>query len=698
MQTHSELMSIYPWGETTPYDQRTSTCPTRPASPAARCSSPSGGRRRRTTPRRTTGPPPLAAAGGRPARAPAPPFAGRRTRRWSATPPVPARIPRPRSPTGCDDTEYGKGKGGELTYKLKLPRSGRTRCGSGSPAPRTAPAGRAASSRACSTAPARHCARRSASARRCSGTRSSSCRAIRCSRAASTGASRTSPTRCRRRATSRSARSTRARTTRPPKGTLDRARFVGAGFPDYPWLFATDGEFTAFASVALGQFEPIKEHLRALRRASLITNGESGKVVHEVITDGSVYFGANADAGNTDETAKFPSAVALLWRWTGDNAFRDEMYAFAKSNLEYIYRELDDDKDGWPEGLGNVEREGMGPEKLDNTTATMRGLRDLEDLAKSKGDSATATWAGERAADLEARFETEWWMPEIPQHADSLGAANQKIQQRHWIGVTPMEIETVRDGRVEPGLTTRANGNAALNLRETSCYGDGSGCSTPARRAATLPSPTGPPSAAPSRSTRRSWPSARATTAGSARASSSASRPRTAACSCRPSTSSPARCRRSRRRPELLAPRLDRPQVHRAGDGAAGVGRLRHRIARRAPAARRAARCRPRLPRSRAAGVLGDHPGIGGTAIRLGQSGKATVRASRWGNTYTTRVQVGAADREAQWAHATRPARRSRRLCSMGRWSRRSPGMTNRGVEVTVNTGAGTHTLVVTTR
>ena len=37
----------------------------------------------------------------------------------------PARTRR-RSPTRCDDTAYGKGKGGELTYKIKLPRSGRT--------------------------------------------------------------------------------------------------------------------------------------------------------------------------------------------------------------------------------------------------------------------------------------------------------------------------------------------------------------------------------------------------------------------------------------------------------------------------------------------------------------------------------------------------------------------------------------------
>jgi hypothetical protein len=105
-------------------------------------------------------------------------------------------------------------------------------------------------------------------------------------------------------------------------------RFLGAGFPDYPWLFGTDGEYTAFASV--GQFEPIKDHLRALKEVSDILNNGSGKVVHEVVTDGSVYFGSNADPGNTDETAKFPSAVALIWRWTGDNSFRDEMYGFTK--------------------------------------------------------------------------------------------------------------------------------------------------------------------------------------------------------------------------------------------------------------------------------------------------------------------------------------------------------------------------------
>jgi hypothetical protein len=271
---------------------------------------------------------------------------------------------------------------------------------------------------------------------------------------------------------------------RSPEDDLAQMRFLGAGFPDYPWLFGTDGEYTAFASVGVGQFEPIKDHLRALKEVSLIDNGNSGKVVHEVVTEGAVYFGSNADAGNTDETAKFPSAVALIWRWTGDNAFRDEMYGFTKSNMEYIFRELDDDKDGWPEGLGNVERSGMGEEKLDNTVYTIRGLYDLADMARSKGDVQTAAWAQTRAREMERRFEAAWWFGQegATQYADSIDDPdnpandNTKIFQRHWIGVTPMEAELVNvtgnHSEPVPGLASQEHGQAALDEREEDCYTD----------------------------------------------------------------------------------------------------------------------------------------------------------------------------------------------------------------------------------
>ena len=256
----------------------------------------------------------------------------------------------------------------------------------------------------------------------------------------------------------------------PPAGELRRARWVGAGWPDYPWLFGTDGEYTAFPMVALGQFEAIQDHMTALRQASDIVNARSGKVGHEFVSDGSMWFGQNADPGNTDETTKFPSAVALIWRWTGDNRFRDQMYDFTKRNMRYVVRELDEDGDGWPEGLGNVERSGMGPEKLDNAVYFIRGLYDLADLARSKHDGRTYTWARDLARRVHRRFEADWWMEDQSLHADSLGESNEKIQQKHWITATPMEAELTVRGRPVPGLTTFDHGTRSLALHETPCF------------------------------------------------------------------------------------------------------------------------------------------------------------------------------------------------------------------------------------
>lgn len=248
----------------------------------------------------------------------------------------------------------------------------------------------------------------------------------------------------------------------PPVGTVSKMRWIGAGFPDYPWLFATDGEYSAFAAVAAGQFDIVRDHLRALKDISDKLNDRSGKVVHEVVSTGDVYFGANSQPGNTDETAKFPSAVALVWRWTGDNAFRDEMYDFTVRNLKYITGTLDKDGDGWPEGLGNVERPGMGNEKLDSAVYLIRGLRDLADMASSKHDTATAQWAAGHADDLQRRFDATWWVPQGVGYAESIAdPGNTPVFQRHWTGVTPMEAGPI---------ASTDKGNQALTQRERDCF------------------------------------------------------------------------------------------------------------------------------------------------------------------------------------------------------------------------------------
>src|SRR5215211_5188664 len=257
-----------------------------------------------------------------------------------------------------------------------------------------------------------------------------------------------------------------------PVATIPKLTGIGAGYPDYPWYFGTDGAYTAYPLVASGQWDTAMNHLRSIRDVSRVVNGSTGKVVHEVVTDGSVYWGTNADPGNTNETAQFATAVDLLWRWSGDNAFRNEMYDFVNAGMHYITSPgcptsgpsqegtCDNDGDGWPEGYGMVERTGMGEEKLDNTVYTWQALRALQRMAESKGDTATATWADGKADAMEAKFDAAWWMGDgsgnnLELYADSLDdPGDVKLQQKHWINATPMETLLAPQNRATAALDT----------------------------------------------------------------------------------------------------------------------------------------------------------------------------------------------------------------------------------------------------
>jgi glycogen debranching enzyme len=277
----------------------------------------------------------------------------------------------------------------------------------------------------------------------------------------------------------------------PPAGSISSATGIGAGFPDYPWFFGTDGAYTAYPLLVSGQWDTLKEHLRTIKRVSEIVNGNTGKVVHEVMTDGSVYWGTNNHPGNTMETAQFATAVYQLWRWSGNDKFRDEMYPFVVRGMDYITSSecpvsdphnqgspqgtCDDDEDGWPEGYGMVERGGMGEEKLDNTAYTWQALRALQRMAESKDDTATATWADGKADAMEAKFDAAWWMPAENLYADSLcnspnanpdpswtnycTQAGQQLQQRHWINATPMEVLLAPEVRANAALDTLEMGD-----------------------------------------------------------------------------------------------------------------------------------------------------------------------------------------------------------------------------------------------
>ena len=275
----------------------------------------------------------------------------------------------------------------------------------------------------------------------------------------------------------------------PPVGSVAQMTGIGAGFPDYPWFFGTDGAYTAFPLVASGQWDTAMAHLRSIKEVSRILNGDTGKVVHEIVTDGSVYWGANDHAGNTNETSQFTTAVHLLWRWSGDDSFRDEMYDFIVDGMRYVMGSdcvvtCDKDQDDRPEGNGMVERQGMGSEKLDVTAYQWQARRALQDMALAKGDAVTAQWAGAEADAIEEAFDPSWWMDEENLYADSfcnpndLGdvgtnvceEADQQLQQRHWINATPMEVVSARGGAADLELAIREHAGAGLQQLESETF------------------------------------------------------------------------------------------------------------------------------------------------------------------------------------------------------------------------------------
>jgi hypothetical protein len=75
-------------------------------------------------------------------------------------------------------------------------------------------------------------------------------------------------------------------------------------------------------------------------------------------------------------------------------------------------------------------------------------------------------WTTRTARDLQSRFESTWWDAAAGQYADSLNADGTQNFQKHWIGQTPMEAQLF-DGSELAGA---AHGQTALAGRENSCY------------------------------------------------------------------------------------------------------------------------------------------------------------------------------------------------------------------------------------
>ena len=535
-------------------------------------------------------------------------------------------------------------------------------------------------------------------------------------RTPSSGASRTSPT-----------------SRRPPTDLEDPLRRPGQAVPaplghraarrrsSAPASPTTRGCSPPTAStprsprVALGQFEADQgAPARAARRLGRAQRPlRQGRARGRRRRLGLVRRLANTNPDGSVATTSTPtsrSSSRARSRWSGagpaTTASATRCYDFSRRNLRYVARpprrrqatagpraSATSSARAWARRSSTTPSTTSAASTTSPTWPAPSATRRTERWATGLADGLrrASTRRGGRARRSSTRTRCE------PGNARSPAAALDR-RRRRWRPSCRRRATRARPGAVrarDRGARRRARTTAsAASARSTAASSTPAAAAGRRRRAR----------ATSSRSTPRSRRSARATTAGSARANSSATPthwPRRCSPSRRPAgrpTSSRARCRRSSRRPDHGAaehrPLLDLPlDVH------AGLGPLRHRLAGRPPAARRAARPGPRPARGRAAGAAGPDRGCRDAGHPARWRVRRRAAPPRRGHLpHRDRHHEGVRADEVVIGHTLPSGARPTAVVLDGRRVHNYQVLeSNRGTEVTVRTTSGPHTLTVTT-
>ncbi len=213
--------------------------------------------------------------------------------------------------------------------------------------------------------------------------------------------------------------------------TANLGRYFYAGLEMFPFWFSCDGAYSLPGLMIAGLRESALNH----QRIGLGTQA-GGRVPHQISPSGRVAF-----AGNAEETPLWVIGVRDAYRWTGDIAFLRELYPGARRGmLEYVLGTIDPDGDGYPDGPGMVEVDGMGAEKLDSAAYTWSALLALAEMAELLGDLDTASLARARADAIASRFDADWWDEAGGTYAMSLTAENTRYPVPHWAVIVPLEV------------------------------------------------------------------------------------------------------------------------------------------------------------------------------------------------------------------------------------------------------------------
>jgi glycogen debranching enzyme len=222
------------------------------------------------------------------------------------------------------------------------------------------------------------------------------------------------------------------------QSTRDGLHFFAAGLPWFGTLFGRDAATVALQTLPYGP-NMAGQTLRLLARyqateADAFRDAAPGKILHELRTGELAHLGAIPQSlayyGTVDATMLFVILACQYVRWSGDLALAHELRPHLDAALTWMGGPADADSDGYLDyrgrygtGLVNQGWKDSGNALVDADGAfaeppialcevqayAYRAWRECGALFRALDDPGAAEKLEQRAADLRARFDTDYW-------------------------------------------------------------------------------------------------------------------------------------------------------------------------------------------------------------------------------------------------------------------------------------------------
>lgn len=198
---------------------------------------------------------------------------------------------------------------------------------------------------------------------------------------------------------------------------------ITAGIPDYPWWFGVDSEYALKGYMAIGQTEAVYNTIKLLDSASGEANNGSGRILHEMSTNGKVF-----NKGNINETPQFASLIREVYNWSGDKEFLKTYFPTVKKGLAWLMEANDANGNLFPDGFGMMEIHGLNSEMIDVASYTQRAFADAAYMAGELGETKLSETYKATADTLKRKINKEFWVADYNSYADFLGTDAQALQ------------------------------------------------------------------------------------------------------------------------------------------------------------------------------------------------------------------------------------------------------------------------------